>query len=117
MKTHTIEDIRKLKPCYDPAKYLPEDWTGTALDILNVVAAPAKDRLWVVLKPSWIDERTARLFMDWCTSGENCWFAANTNIWATPVAAAWAATRDAPGDAAWDAAWDTQVEKLKELLG
>ena len=112
MKTHTIEDIRKLKPCYDPAKYLPEDWTGTALDILNVVAAPAKDRLWVVLNPSWIDERTARLFMNWCTSGEN-WFAANTNTWDAARAAASAAA----WDAACAAAWDAQVEKLKELLG
>ena len=45
--THTINDIRNLEPCYDPAKYLPEDWTGAALDILNVDDCPAQDRLFV----------------------------------------------------------------------
>ena len=124
MKTHTIEDIRKLKPCYDPAKYLPEDWTGTALDILNVVAAPAGDRIWVVLKPSWTDDRTLRLFAVLCArealkliynpdprSVEACNVAeryANGNATDDELkaagAAAWAAASDAAGDAACNAA-------------
>ena len=33
LKQITIDDIRSFEPCYDPARYLPEDWTGTALDI------------------------------------------------------------------------------------
>lgn len=44
-----IDDIRRLRPCYDPSRYLPEGWQGTALDILAVEACPAEDRIWVVL--------------------------------------------------------------------
>ena len=64
--TYTINDIRALRPCYDPSRYLPEDWQGTALDVLNIEACPAEDRLWVVLREGWIDERTLRLFAVWC---------------------------------------------------
>ena len=63
---HTISDIRSYDPCYDPAKYLPEDWQGTALDILKVGGCPPQDRLWVVLRNDWIDDRTMRLFAVWC---------------------------------------------------
>jgi hypothetical protein len=28
MKTFTINDIRNWGPCYDPNRYLPEDWQG-----------------------------------------------------------------------------------------
>lgn len=66
MNTFTIEDIRKLNPCYNPSKFLPETWTGTALDILNVEACPAEDRLWVVCHDGWIYDRTLRLFAVWC---------------------------------------------------
>jgi len=62
----TIDDIRKLCPCYDPGLYLPEDWTGTAIDILKFDAAPTEDRLWVVLRTGWIDDKTLRLFAVWC---------------------------------------------------
>ncbi len=34
----TFGDILALGPCYDPSRYLPEDWEGTALDILRVDA-------------------------------------------------------------------------------
>ena len=44
-----IDDIRNLRPCYDPSRYLAEDWTGTALDVLALAACPAADRIWVVL--------------------------------------------------------------------
>jgi hypothetical protein len=66
LKTFTIDDIRQLEPCYDPAKYLPEDWTGTALDILQVIDCLPQDRLWVVCHEGWIDDRTLRLFAVWC---------------------------------------------------
>ena len=55
-------DIRNESPCYDPAKYLPEDWSGTALDILRVEDCLAVDRLWVVLREGWIGDTTLRLF-------------------------------------------------------
>ena len=36
MKKFTIDDIYSWGPCYDPNKYLPETWKGTALDKLRV---------------------------------------------------------------------------------
>jgi hypothetical protein len=66
MKKITLQEIRDLNPCYDPAKYLPENWTGTVLDILNVKDCPVEDRLWVVLREEFIDAKTLRLFSVWC---------------------------------------------------
>ena len=50
MNSLTIQDIRDLKPCYDPDEYLPEDWTGTVEDILLLEDCPAKDRIWVAVR-------------------------------------------------------------------
>jgi len=61
----TINDIRKLGPCYDPSRHAPEDWTGTALDVLKAKQIPPADRLWVVLHEGWIDGRIMRLFAVW----------------------------------------------------
>jgi hypothetical protein len=61
-----IADIRALKPCYDPAKYLPESWQGTARDILSIADCPAEDRLWVVLRSDWIPAPVLRTFALWC---------------------------------------------------
>jgi hypothetical protein len=66
MKQITLQEIRELNPCYDPAKFLPEDWTGTVVDILNVEDCPAEDRIWVVLREEFIDAKTLRLFAVWC---------------------------------------------------
>jgi len=46
-----IDDIRNFRPrpCYDPSRYLPEGWQGTALDVLDVKDCPAADRIWVAL--------------------------------------------------------------------
>lgn len=49
MKVYTLNDIRALKPCYDPANHLPQNWMGTIEDIFNVETCPAKDRLWVAI--------------------------------------------------------------------
>ena len=62
----TIADIRALEPCYDPDKYAPEDWQGTALDVLKAEQVPAVDRLWVVCHKGWIDDKTLLLFAVWC---------------------------------------------------
>ncbi len=67
MKVFTIADIRSWKPCYNPNRYLPEDWSGTAVDLLKIEVIPAKDRLWVVLRPDCIDDKTLRLFAVNCT--------------------------------------------------
>ena len=66
MKTFTIADIRSWGPCYDPARHLPEDWSGTAIDILRMESIPPKDRLWVVLREGVLDLRTLRLFAIAC---------------------------------------------------
>ncbi len=62
----TIEDIREHDPCYDPIQFLPENWTGTALDILQIDDCPAEDRLWVVTHPGWIDDIVLRQWIRWC---------------------------------------------------
>jgi len=66
MKTFTIADIRSWEPCYDPNKHLPEDWSGTVLEILNYKTISFKDKLWVVCREDLIDAKTLRLFAVWC---------------------------------------------------
>ena len=79
LQRFTIEDIRSYVPCYDPVTgingdgeeiypggFLPEDWTGTALDILAVDECPDADRLWVVLREGWMPEATLQAFARWC---------------------------------------------------
>ena len=118
MKQITLQEIRELNPCYDPAKFLPEDWTGTVVDILNVEDCPAEDRIWVVLREEFIDAKTLRLFAVWCArealklvenpdvrSIEACNVAeryANGEATDEELSAAWDAA-----SAAWDAASDT----------
>jgi hypothetical protein len=120
LQTKTMADIRALGPCYDPAKYAPEDWTGTALDVLAAKTVPADDRIWLVTR--WLDDRTNRLFAVWCArrvltrverpdprSVAACDVAerfANGQATREELAAAWDAARAAAQDAAWDAARD-----------
>ena len=132
MKQFTIADIRSYKPCYDPNKYLSEDWKGTVLDILKDDRIPFPDRLWVVCRTELISERTLRLFAVWSARQVQHLMKDPRAIAALDVAqrfamgeaskeeldaardAAWAAARDAASDAAWaaardaarDAAWD-----------
>ena len=132
MQTYTIDDIRKLGPCYDPAYYLAEDWRGTVVDVLRVDACPEADRLWVALRLI-NDERILRLFAVWCArdalalvdapdprSVAACDVAeryANGRATDAELAAAWSAAgsagarramcwrRSAARSAAWSAAW------------
>lgn len=60
----TIHDILRLNPCYDPIRYLPKDWQGTLVDILNIEDCPPEDRIWVVTR--LLDDKTSRLFAVWC---------------------------------------------------
>jgi len=62
MKTFTIADIRSWKPCYDPSRYLPEDWSGTALDMLEHPNIPDKDKLWLVRRYPVMTAKGLRLF-------------------------------------------------------
>lgn len=50
----TIADIRALKPCIDPGKYIPGNWEGTALDILRMGKVPLNHRYFVILRIDWI---------------------------------------------------------------
>ncbi len=65
MKTFTIEDIRSWDPCYDPIKYLPEGWSGTALDILKNKEIPLCDQFWCVYRDGLISDKILRLFAVW----------------------------------------------------
>ena len=110
-----IDDIRNFRPrpCYDPSRYLPEGWQGTALDVLDVKDCPAADRLWVVLREECVSSRTLRLFAVWCARQA---LALVDNPDQRSVAACDTAERFANGEAterelaaaraaAWDAAW------------
>ena len=65
-KRFTIEDIRSWKPCYDPARHLPEGWEGTAADLLNQEDIPAEDRLWAVLREDVLSVQALRIFGTSC---------------------------------------------------
>ena len=118
-KTFTIEDIRSWSPCYDPARYLSENWNGTVLDILKHSEIPPQDKLWVVCRESLIDAKTLRLFAVWCArqvehliTDERSKNALNVaerfahgEATQKKLTAAWAAARGA-AEAARGAAWD-----------
>ena len=130
LKEFTIADIRSWGPCYDPNKYLPENWKGSTVDILKIQAIPAEDRLWVVCREELIDSRTLRMFAVYCArealklvpepdprSVAACDVAerfANGKADGDELAAAWAAAAAAAWAAAGDAA--AQIKKLIEML-
>ena len=144
MKTFTVENIREWNPCYDPVTgidangdqvndgFLPEGWSGAALDILRVTDCSPEDRLWVVAREECIDARTLRLFAVWCArqalvlidepdprSVEACNVAeryANGDATNQELAAARAAAWDAAWAAAWAAASAAQIDHLITLL-
>ncbi len=119
MKIVTIDDIRAFrpKPCYDPGRYLADDWSGTALDILAVEECPAEDRLWVVLRTQCVEQSLLNAFARWCALSV-------AHLWQSPMpdvvrqfletgdemlrTAAWAAASAATSAA--------QVEHLRGLL-
>ena len=143
LKTFTIDDIRSWKPCYDPAKHLPENWVGTVIDILRHNTIPAADKLWVVLRDELIDSKTLRLFAVWCARQvehlltdersknaltvaekfangiasqselEAAWDAASAAAWDAVSAAS--AARAAVSDAR-TAAWDAQFNHLITMI-
>ena len=115
-----IDDIRNFRPrpCYDPSRYLPEDWTGTALDVLDVKDCPAADRIWVAL--GMMPENDRRLAA--CRFVRHTPIGDGRTVWdlltderskrAVEVAERFAdgeaSERELAGawDAAWTAAWD-----------
>ena len=124
MKTLTIADIRNLRPCHDPIKFLPETWSGTIIDILDIKECSFEDRLWVILNTEFVSDKLMRLFAVWCARQVQHLMTDARSIVALDVAekfanglatkdeldAVWAAASDAASDAARaaasDAAWD-----------
>lgn len=62
----TIQDIIALRPCYPPTKFLPEDWVGDIKDILGMDGVPAKDRLWVAIRPKFLSDRALQEYAVAC---------------------------------------------------
>ena len=120
----TLEDIRALNPCYDPDKYAPDDWEGTALDVLKAEQVPAEDRLWLVCHDGWIDNKTLRLFAVWCARQALALVSHPDprSINAVNVAERYAngeATKNelaAARAAAWAAAREAQIKQLIKML-
>lgn len=65
MKIITVDMVRSWEPCYNPTEIVPEDWEGTALDVLNL-PIPAEDKLWVVLCEEAVSLDVLREFSHWC---------------------------------------------------
>ena len=50
----TYQKIKDLYPCYDPIKYIPENWEGTVFDILDLEGPSIGDKFWVILREDFI---------------------------------------------------------------
>jgi len=112
MKRITIKDIRDWGPCYDPVEgksELPEDWSGTALDVLNL-DVPITDRFWVVLRKELLPEKELRLFAVWCARQVQHLMKDERSLKALDVSEAYAKGEATKGElfiavnAAWEAA-------------
>jgi hypothetical protein len=69
MKSCTIDDVMRWRPCYVRAvveKLAQGRTEATALEILRMEHLIAEDRLWLVLRPELIDGITLRLFAADC---------------------------------------------------
>jgi hypothetical protein len=130
LKMITVEMVREWEPCYEPTKIVPEDWTGTVLDVLDLDIS-IDDKFWVVLRDELLPERLLREFARWCALQViHMWNApdvvreyletGNEELRAAAGTAARAAARDAARTAARaaarDAAWAAQENKLRELI-
>ena len=125
----TLSIIRTWTPCYDPIRWYPETWSGTAQTILKDDRIPAGDRLWCVLRvDAGTDEKTQRLFACWCAR-EALKLIPEKEIDPRSIKAIevsenfaygkatkeeLAAARDAARDAAWDAAWTATRAAAKD---
>lgn len=122
MKKFSIKTIRSWNPCYDPVRYLPETWYGTALDILEHKEIPFQDKLWVILRTDLVSEKLMRIFAVWCARQVQHLMEDERSIAALDFMDAyidnywliddedwrvgWDAARTAARDAAWDAGRD-----------
>jgi hypothetical protein len=121
----TYDYIKSLSPCYDPIKYISKDWSGTAIDLLQINEIPMQDILWVICRKDILDEGLMRRFAAWCAAealfvakqtDKRSWNAVEVSVKFSigeatqeQLAAARDAARAAAWAAAWDAAWDAAL--------
>jgi len=77
LKTATVDDLLSWNPCYEEAhiRALAGGRTEfTALDVLQHPDINAQDKLWVILRPHLLDDRTLRLFACNCAERALCLF-------------------------------------------
>ncbi len=136
----TIADIRSWKPRYDPIRYLPEEWSGTAIDILSNESVPFLDAVWIVARDGIVDVGVLRRFAAWCAAqslfitkqtDNRAWNAVELSIKfsiglasdaeldmarAAAGGAAWAAAGPIVGSAAWIAALVSAAEMAEFVV-
>ena len=64
LKQLNIESILAWKPCYHPSRHLPENWTGTIINLLDNKDIPHADRIWLATK--YLPLRDIQEFTIWC---------------------------------------------------
>jgi len=52
----TIEDIRSYEPCWDPSKFLPENWSGTTDDIFNLPGPLVVEKIWFFMRNEYLTD-------------------------------------------------------------
>jgi hypothetical protein len=57
-----MKHLRSYRPCYDPNRYLAEDWRGDVIDILRHKEIPSQDKLWVVCREELLSVQLLRCF-------------------------------------------------------
>ena len=48
LRTYNIYDLELLNPCKSPLVYLPIEWTGTLVDLLDLPDLSFKDKCWLM---------------------------------------------------------------------
>ena len=125
MQKYNLTQLRSISPCYDPSKYLPENWEGTAIDILNVKDCPIDDRIWVICHNIFLTDKHLRLFAVWCARqalaipGNESEVCSNTCDVAERFANGNATQEElaAARDAAWAAAWAAARDAARDAAG
>jgi hypothetical protein len=119
LKYFTMADIRSWEPCYDPIKYLPENFKGTAITILEDNRIPFPDRLWVVCRSEIISDRVTRLFAVWCARQVQHLMKDPRSLAALDVAERFAIGEATEEEryAAWGAAWVAEWYAARATAG
>lgn len=115
----TYRQIKDLGPCYDPIKYIPEDWEGTGLDILDIEGPSISDKFWVVLNGKFIPDELLHEFS--CRCAEHVLHLYETQYpndfrprKAIEAKRKWMKKEitDKELDTAWDAAWAARAARV-----